>query len=154
MKINELNTRSDIHQNKKVAIAFDQLVTLLQVLNNRELEPELTEAINMHVNRVNAISASGKALKKQINTSLKSILDLIEKQHQLVTINHYRNQWMALGMAVFGLPLGIALGASLDNMGLLGIGLPIGIVIGLAVGKEKDKKALEEGRQLNLEIKL
>lgn len=59
---------------------------------------------------------------------------------------------MALGMVVFGLPLGIAFGTILDNIGLLGIGLPIGMVIGLAVGTGMDKKAKEEGRQLNIEV--
>jgi drug/metabolite transporter (DMT)-like permease len=70
-----------------------------------------------------------------------------------VTKNHYRNTWLALGMGVFGIPLGVTFGVSLGNMGLLGIGLPIGIVVGLAVGSVLDKKAFEAGRQLDLEIK-
>ena len=58
---------------------------------------------------------------------------------------------MALGMAAFGVPLGVAFGTSLDDMSFLAIGLPIGMVIGLAVGSGMDKKALEEGRQLDVE---
>lgn len=56
-------------------------------------------------------------------------------------------------MAAFGVPLGVALGLILDNMGLIGIGLPIGMLIGLAVGAHMDKKALDEGRQIDFEIK-
>ncbi len=56
-------------------------------------------------------------------------------------------------MAAFGIPLGVAFGISIGNMGLLGIGLPIGMVIGMAVGSVMDKKAVESGRQLDLEIK-
>jgi drug/metabolite transporter (DMT)-like permease len=81
------------------------------------------------------------------------IIKLIEKKHKLVTKNHYRNTWLAIGMAVFGIPLGVAFGTSLGNMALLGIGLPIGMAIGMGVGTGMDKKALEEGRQLDLEIK-
>jgi hypothetical protein len=49
--------------------------------------------------------------------------------------------------------MGTALGLSLGNMGLLGLGLPVGMFIGLAMGARMDKKAEEEGRQLNIEIK-
>ncbi len=56
-------------------------------------------------------------------------------------------------MSVFGVPLGVVFGASFGNMGFIGIGLPIGMVIGMALGVSMDKKAFEEGRQLDLEIK-
>jgi hypothetical protein len=38
-------------------------------------------------------------------------------------------------------------------MGLIGIGLPLGMSAGIAVGSQMDKKAFEEGRQLDIEIK-
>jgi hypothetical protein len=56
---------------------------------------------------------------------------------------------MAIGMAVFGIPLGVVFGMSPGNMAFIGIGLPIG----LGVGSEKDKKAFREDRQLDIEIK-
>ena len=56
-------------------------------------------------------------------------------------------------MAAFGLPIGAGFGASLQNMAFLGIGLPIGMAIGMAIGTGMDKKAFEEGRQLDLEIR-
>jgi hypothetical protein len=92
-------------------------------------------------------------LRKQIKKTQSSILKLIEKELKLVTKNHYRNTWLAVGMAAFGLPLGAALGTSLGDIGLLGLGLPIGMVIGMAVGSGMDKKAFKDGKQLNLEIK-
>ena len=70
-----------------------------------------------------------------------------------MTKNHYRNTWLALGMAAFGIPLGVAFGMSLRNLAFLGIGLSIGLAIGIAVGTGMDKKAFEEGRQMDLEIK-
>ena len=60
---------------------------------------------------------------------------------------------MVVGMSAFGLPIGVAIGLSIGNIGLLGIGLPIGMGIGIIVGRLMDKKALAEGRQLDVEIK-
>ncbi|MFO7999131.1 MAG: hypothetical protein R6U86_09155 [Bacteroidales bacterium] len=37
--------------------------------------------------------------------------------------------------------------------GLMGVGLPLGIAVGLAVGSGMDKNAMEDGRQLNIELK-
>ncbi|MBK8045016.1 MAG: hypothetical protein IPK21_21620 [Haliscomenobacter sp.] len=59
---------------------------------------------------------------------------------------------MSLGMAAFGLPIGVAFGMSLGNIGLLGSGLPIGLAIGVALGSGLDKKAFKEGKQLDLDI--
>ena len=78
---------------------------------------------------------------------------MVEKELKLVTKNHYRNTWLAIGMTAFGIPLGIAFGGSLGNMAFIGIGMPIGMAIGIAVGTEMDKKASENGKQLDLEIK-
>jgi len=58
--------------------------------------------------------------------------------------------WMVLGMSVFGMPLGVAYGSVMGNMGLLGLGLPIGMCIGMAVGAMLDKKAKEKGNQLEV----
>ncbi len=82
---------------------------------------------------------------------------MIEKELKLVTKNHYRNTWLALGMAAFGIPLGVAFGTSLGNIAFIGIGLPNGLpnglAVGIAVGTGMDKKAFEEGKQMDLEIK-
>ncbi|WP_396169361.1 hypothetical protein [Flavobacterium sp.] len=53
----------------------------------------------------------------------------------------------------FGIPLGVAFGLGMKNMGLLSIGLPIGMGVGAGFGSYLDIKALNDGRQLNVEIK-
>ena len=60
--------------------------------------------------------------------------------------------WLGLGMAVFGVPIGVFLGVSIENMGMIGVGIPIGMAVGIAIGTSMDKKALEEGRQLNVSM--
>ncbi len=51
------------------------------------------------------------------------------------------------------MPIGVAIGLSVGNIRLLGIGLPIDMVMGFAVGSNLDQKALKEGRQLDFEVK-
>jgi hypothetical protein len=153
MEIKELKKRPSIEQNKKLISAYAQFDKLLTELKKKELTEEIVKSINNGIDQINSVSESEKQLRKQIRKTQSSILKLIEKELKIVTKNHYRNTWLAVGMAAFGLPLGVAFGASVGNMGLLAIGLPIGMVIGMAVGSGMDKKAFESGRQLDLEIK-
>lgn len=153
MDIIELNKRPDIEQNKKLTRAFIQFDKLLTELKKKELSNEVIIFINNTITAVNNGSQQEKEVRKQIRKHQSAIIKLIEKEHKLVTKNHYRNTWLAIGMSVFGIPLGVAFGASLGNMGYIGIGLPIGMAIGIAVGSGMDKKAYEEGKQIDLEIK-
>lgn len=153
MEIKELKNRPDIDQHKKLYASYNQFDKLLMELRRKELTNETVNSINDRIARVNSVTGSEKELRKQIKNTQSHIVKLIEKEHRLVMKNHYRNTWLAVGMAVFGIPLGVAFGASLGNMAFLGIGLPIGMAIGSAVGTAMDKKAFEEGRQIDLEIK-
>ena len=79
---------------------------------------------------------------------------MLAQKLKIVPINYFRKTWFVLGMTVFGLPIGAALGLSLGNMAFLGIGLPVGMSMGLAMGARMDNKAKEEGRQLDIELKM
>lgn len=152
MKLHELNHRPD-NDNFKLKEIYSQFTKLLIELGKRELPDEIVISINNDIDEINSITNIGNELRKQIIKRQQGIIRLLEKDLKLVPRNYYRNMWMALGMAVFGIPLGAAFGTSLGNMAYLGIGLPIGLVIGLKFGDGMDKKALKEGRQLDLEIK-
>lgn len=153
MEIKDLNKRPEMVENKNLIKVYAQFEKLLSELKGRELPNEIIVSINNEIEQLNAVSESGNTLKKQIRKAQRTIIKLLEKELKLVTKNHYRNLWLAVGMSAFGLPLGVAFGMSLDNMGLLGVGLPIGMVIGMALGTNMDKKAFAAGRQLDLEIK-
>ncbi len=130
---------------------YTYMVRLISELNKRELPGEIVRFINDNVQLINHAIEHKFELKKQIKTSKNAILKLLEKQLKIVTKNHYRNQWMALGMTVFGVPIGIAYSNMIGNMAFLGIGIGIGLSIGLALGSSMDKKAAVEGRQLDIE---
>ena len=152
MKIIELKKRPNIEKNSKSKEAYLQLEKLLNELTKRELPNNMVVSINKELEELNFLTDSRKELKKRIKKKQCNITKSLENELKIVSKNHYRNLWMAVGMAAFGLPFGVAFGSILGNMAFLGIGLPIGMVIGMALGSRMDKKAFEEGRQLALDI--
>lgn len=154
MEITELNTRGELKKSQKLVKAFNQFDELLAELRKKELTNEVTVSINQEIEKTNTLSGSGKELRKQIAKAQSAIIHLVEKKLKIVPKHHYRNTWLAVGMAVFGVPLGVIFGTSLGNMAFIGIGLPIGMAIGMAVGTSMDKKAFDEGRQLNVAIEI
>jgi hypothetical protein len=144
MEIKELKNRPDIDQNNKLYVSYAQFDKLLMELRTKDLPNETVNFINDGIDRVNSDTGSEKELSKHIKNTQSRIIKLIEKEHKLVTKNHYRNTWLAVGMSVFGIPIGLLL---FDN---IGIGLPMGMLIGIVIGSRMDKKAFNEGRQLNL----
>ncbi len=151
MPIKALQNRPNLNPDSKSEQAFAKFQRLLDELKRQDLNDEVVTAINEGVDQINAIADSGEVLHKQIKKTQSEILKLLEKEVKIVPKHYYRNLWMALGMAAFGIPMGVAFGMSLGNMAFLAIGLPIGLAIGIAVGTGMDKKAAEEGRQLDWE---
>lgn len=153
MKIIELKENENVRKDSKSILVFNQLRLILDGLRNRDIPDRIIVSINRDLEELNSTLLTESMLRKLIKQKQLKIINLLEKELKIVPKNHYRNLWLVLGMSAFGLPMGVVIGSSIGNMGLLGIGLPIGMVIGLAVGAEMDKKALKEGRQLNVEIK-
>ena len=153
MKINELNQRPGIDKNVKLLETYLQFEKLLIELRKRELPVELVVLINRDIEDLNSISNSGVELRKMVRKKQSRIIRLLEKELKLVPKNYYRNLWLVIGMAGFGIPIGVAFGASQGNVANFGIGFPIGLALGMAVGSGMDKKAFKEGRQIDLEIK-
>jgi hypothetical protein len=153
MNIIELDQKPLLETNFKYQEGLLQFEKLLSELRKKELPDGLVNAINKDIEALNASSGSGDEQRKSIKKIQMRLIKLIEKEVKLVPKNYYRNLWLTLGMAAFGIPLGAAFGASLGNMAFLGIGLPIGMAVGSALGSGMDKKALAEGRQLDIEIK-
>jgi len=150
----KLIERPRISENVKVVNAYLQLAKLLNLLTIKELPEDTVELINQEIEQLNAIPDEDKYLFRKIKAKENSIVKLVENKHKIVPKNYYKKLWMVLGMSVFGIPMGVAFGLSIGNLGMLGIGLPIGMGIGVAVGTIMDNKALKEGRQLDIEVKV
>lgn len=152
-EIQKLIQRPDLSGDKRFDAVFWQAVRLTDLLRSREIPDHIVEKINTHISTINAFPGQSREITKMIRNFTSSTITLLEKELKLVPKNYYQNQWLAIGMAAFGIPLGVAFGTSLGNMAYLGIGLPLGLAIGMAVGSGMDKKAAAEGRQLDLDLK-
>lgn len=149
----KLIERQHILQNTKVLSRYHQLGELLKALEKRELSTDIIDFIDQHIELLNSVSEAEKYFAKAIKEKENEILKHIQKKINIVPKNHYRKQWLTLGIGAFGLPIGVVLGSGSGNMGLLGAGIPIGVGIGIVVGSSMDKKAFNEGRQLDFEAK-
>lgn len=152
MELIELTIRQGVENEKKLSNYFNNFGKLILELKKKSIPDEIVLMINKEIETINNFSGSDKELLKLLRTTLSKIITLIEKELKIVAKNYYRSLWLSLGMAAFGVPMGVAIGASSGNMAFLGIGIPIGILIGLAIGSRMDKKALDEGLQLDLEL--
>lgn len=154
MEITALNLKQEsLENNVRLKNAVLQLQTLIELLNQKDIPDAIATKINIEITGINASSFTGNSLLKLIQQKQAYIIKLVEKEVKLVPVNYYRNLWLVLGMSAFGLPIGVAVGLSLGNIAFLGIGLPIGLAIGTAVGTAMDKKAKDQGRQLNIVLK-
>lgn len=153
MIIKELNRKSKIDKDNKLNELFSQFEKLLAEIRKIKLPDLIVDSINQDIEDINSTPCSGDGLRSMIKKKQAEIIKLLENELKLVPKNYYRKFWLAVGMAAFGLPLGAFMGITMGNMAFLGIGLPIGMAIGIGVGTRMDKKASEEGRQLDIEIK-
>ncbi len=151
MKIKDINLTNT--GDSKVSEALDKFNRFMKLLGEHNIPEHLIHYINTEIDELNAAPASNRSFLSILKKKQNNIITKIEKELKLVPKNHYRNYWMILGMSIFGLPLGVAVGLSLDNMGFLGLGLPIGILIGYVLGTSLDNKALEQGKQIDIELK-
>ncbi len=141
--------REDLGGKKRLSKKYKRFQELINDLRNKKLPAETIDSINKNIELVNACSNVDKAFGKTLRKCQSAILNVLEKELKMVPKNHYQTKWMGMGMVMFGIPIGIALSAGIDNYGMIGAGIAIGIGIGVAVGMDMDRKAKDEGRQLN-----
>ena len=151
MEIKLLKERPELSNQKKHKKAYDRFNAILEELRKKDIPEGMINTINKYVDEIDAVDSDEKNLKKLLRKKQTSLLQLLEKELKIVPKNKYMTLWMALGMS-FGIPIGVAFGSALGSMAYLGLGLPIGMSIGLAIGSSMDKKAKEEGRQLDVNL--
>ena len=152
MGIKELNKKNILEANEKLANKLTGFEKLFSELHKREVPEKIVITINQNIEEINSFKGTEKELLNHLRKVQPKILQLLEKELKLVPKNYYRLKWLAIGMAVFGISFGVAFGAAFGNMAFIGIGLPIGMVMGIAVGTSLDKKAFDEGNQLDVDL--
>lgn len=147
-----LINRSELEKKHQVK-RYQKLTQLLKILEERkDLPADLIESIDARIVSLNDLASDDRAFNGSLRRTYNGIIQDLAKKLKVVPKSYYRNMWMGLGMAVFGVPIGVAYGTSLGNMAFMGVGIGVGMAIGLAVGGGMDKKAAAEGSQLDIEL--
>lgn len=118
-------------------------------MRKKDIPESIKGSINNDIDEMNTFSGSAADTLKLFRKKQTGILKTPENELKLTPENHYRKKWLALGMAAFG----VAIGMSSGNLAFLALGLPIGLAIGTAVGTSMDKKRKAAGKQLDAEVK-
>ncbi|WP_139423720.1 hypothetical protein [Chryseobacterium mulctrae] len=123
MEIYQLNLESNKINNPKLNEIYSQFQEILQKLNDKKLPSEAIQYINDIVEQTNSTTLQDKALLKFLKDKQNLIIKYLEKEHKIVPKSYYKKLWL------------------------------IGLGVGAAVGSSMDKKAFEEGRQIDVELK-
>lgn len=145
-----LKKRECFIYDKSVLKAFNKIDKSISVIGNLPLSDTSISLINKDIEEINSYEGKLKKYRNKLIVKNHNILELVRKNHGYVHEKYYQNQWMAIGMSTFGISFGVVFGMLFDNIGLLGMGLPFGMLLGIVIGKEKDKKAKQEGKQINI----
>ena len=143
MQLPHLQIKQQDQLKKKDHNAIQNFNKLIDALNDRSLDQKSFDRINEHINVIEN-NVNFNTIKKEES----KILDYVKEKYGYVAKNHYMSLWIALGMSAIGVPIGVAIGLALDQLGFMGIGIGGGLAIGVAIGSAKDKKAKEQGKQL------
>ncbi len=147
-----LNRGSESFDSPRKTKLWEKLRNLLSELGGMELNTAVQEEIVRSVQELNTFQGNDAKLISLARKKINRILQVLEKEMNVVAKNHHRTRWLVLGMTTFGVPMGIAIGLSLQNMAFLGIGISVGFAFGIAIGSYLDQKAAREGRQLFYEL--
>jgi len=134
--------------------SVQSFMAYLDALEVKKIDHSLIEKINFEIALLNKFKNDEKDFIKKLKKARLKIIRLVEKESKLVPIGFYQNQWMAMGMAAFGIPFGVMFGVALGNMAFISLGIPFGLSIGLGLGAAQDEKAKKEGRQLNVKLSI
>lgn len=152
MPINPLINKPAIQTSSRLEKKIARMERIIDALNQKPIPEAIAGFLNAEIEELNAFKGSEKEWVALLMKKQTRILNRVNKELKYVPRHYYRTLWMSLGMAAFGIPIGVAFGMSQGNIGLLGSGLPIGLAIGMALGSGLDKKAFKEGKQLDLDL--
>lgn len=148
----QIKSKPAYKTNEELKQKFTEFKKLIIAIKKKEIPEEIINEINNEIKLINSFDGDEAALLKQYKSSLAGIISALESKLSIVPKGYYRNKWMAIGIALFGVVLGTVFGVVMNNMAFIALGIPLGVGLGLAIGRRKDKKAFDQGNQLDIEI--
>ena len=146
-ELRKVSQSSEIAEKQPLAKKLNYTAAIFEALASKNVDPHDFEP---YVEQVRKLLSNDQLKSRHIVSFYGKLINFCIKQYGYVPQGYYQNQWMAIGMAAFGLPLGVVFALSIDNMAFMAIGLPIGLPIGMAVGAGIDKEVKAAGKQLEI----
>ncbi len=149
MHIHHLEISADGDSN--IYGSISNLNILISEIESKNIPEEVCYKINYQIDKVNSFSKEHEVkIKKQLEITVHRILHILKRDLGIIPENYYRNQYLALGMTVFGLPLGALIATLTGNTSYLAFGMLLGIPIGIAIGSKKDQIADKENKVIKI----
>ena len=143
-----LQRKLDQTENKKLFKSLEWFKFAFLAISQKAVPSDRLQSI---INQLEEAIQMREINRAKLGKIKREFITTLETEHHLVFKGHYQQKWMLYGM-MFGIPFGTVFSTALNNYGFIGIGLPIGMAIGIALGTDKDKKAAEEDRVLDLAL--
>tara|TARA_R100000935_G_C2835473_1_gene167843 strand:- start:2102 stop:2563 length:462 start_codon:yes stop_codon:yes gene_type:complete len=151
MNLQPIEYPSNIRISEEIESNFQKFDVFLEELNKMELPPEVVVSLNTQLENLPLFSGSEEQFLIKLKNTKMVLLKILYQEVHVVPKSHYRDLWMALGLSIIGIPIGILFFLFLDNSIYIAIGIALGFVIGVLIGNYLDNQAEEEGRQLSKE---
>ena len=149
--IHKPHIHQELASDKKYNRSLSKLSSLIEAINQKNVPQSFSDLSNQKILELDRLTGPVRKHRKALDQTYQDLMTRARKELNLVTKNYYQNLWMALGLSVFGVPMGIGLSFALrGDISLMGAFLAMGLPIGLAIGAGMDKKAAKEGRQLDI----
>jgi len=144
----EISAENDL----KLRTAINNFTVLIDEIKVKAIPEEVCYKINSQIDFMNTLVNSDESkIKKKLEITYHKILLILRRDLGIVPENYYRNLYLALGMSVFGLPIGALIAFLSGNYSFLAIGMLFGLSIGVLVGAKKDKIADEENKVIKVQ---
>ena len=149
MKIESIQRRKGTEKNKKINKAYNDMQSLIEALDKKDIPADELISINEHIVLINSFDGTEKELVKSLKKTYGYVLTFIEKNLKLVPKHHFLALWM-----LYGSLLGVVLTSIfISSDGLASLILPMGMAAGIVIGSGMDNNAKKEGLQIELEVK-
>lgn len=152
-RVDSLNDFTFTDINYKKLVMYENYKKYIKELQSKTLPESLIEKLNLLIDVNNQMHDDEEMYRKSLNKIVRDTVKLVEKEAKIVPLNFYTNNWLIIG-TTFGVTLGSILSNLNDEIAFLGLFIAIGLSLGYGYGKSLDNKAIKEGRQINVDLKV
>lgn len=151
MVLEKLENRTDF-KNQKLNKNYKRFYYLISELHGHDLSQKTLVFVNQQIELVNNTQGESLLLR-QVQSSKRQILKILEKKYGIVSKGHYQRFWTIIGISIVGIPSGVALGIILNSIEFVPVGWGIAAIICFRTGRYKDGDVSKFGRRLNFRSK-